>query len=207
MECPIFRNSGVFTAIAALLVATSRSAWASTLPRVDFERGDRLVAVGLLDVDFDYAVTGNWSIGASMIPYPNTSIAWYDPVLSPMAASLRSTYRLGTVWGCPIGVTVSGGTYAVIPSTGSGQALLPGTPFLRFESAAYLQPALDLTVPLTRGDAGWTLRLTAGPSFVLDPAHRRIFPLIPNLEIAKSFGKGRELTFLGDGLVGWRSVF
>jgi hypothetical protein len=195
--------------VTSLVAMFPMAANASTLPRVDFQKGDRILAGGLLDVNFDYALTDRLSLGVSLIPSPSTSISWYDPVLSPMSVAVRSTFRIGELFGASVGVTLGGGAFMVIPEVSGvgGQPLLPGTPFFRFETAAFIQPALDVALPLGSGDDHWTLRATLGPSFVLDPDHRKIIPLWPNIELARSFGPHGELTLLGNALVGWRNVF
>lgn len=189
--------------LLTLLVGTAR---ASTLPRVDFAAGNKILALGILDVDFDYALSDRPSIGASVIPYPNTSIAWYDPLLSPLNASVRATYRAGELLGMPAGVTPSAGVGQTIISGGMTPSLnpFPGLPLLRFQYFSYVQPALNVAVPLT---GGWTMRATLGPIIVTDPAHQAVFPIWPNVELARPLGERGELTLLGNGLIGWRGVF
>jgi hypothetical protein len=192
--------------LATLIVFFPLVGYASTLPRVDFKEGDRIVAGGLLDVNFDYALTDKLSLGASLIPSTRT-YAWYDPILSPVSVALRSTYRLGVFSGAVVGLTLSGGAYEVIPANMSSQALLPGTPFFHMDTAIFVQPALNVALPLGAGEGHWTVRATLGPSFILDPQNQNFFPLWPNIEMARSFGDHGELTLLGNALVGWRSVF
>lgn len=195
-------------ALALALVLMPAAAEASTLPRVDFDAGNRMLAVGALDASFDYAFTDRLSLGVSLVPYPSTSIAWFDPLLSPLNASVRGTYRVGEVLGMPVGVSLSAGVNQTIISTAAVGAPslnpFPGLPLLRFEYLAYVQPALNVARPL---GAGWTVRATLGPLIIVDPGHRGVLPLWPNVEFSKQLGEHHELTLLGNSLVGWRGTF
>lgn len=195
--------------VALVSAALAGPAEASTLPRVDFSAGDKILAVGVLDVDFDYALTDRLSVGATMIPLPSTSIAWYDPVLSPFNAALRTTYRIGEVWGAPIGLTVSCGVGQALFEATMAPSLnpFPGLPLLRYAYFAFAQPALDVAIPLGSDRDHWTLRATLGPIIMLDPGHRSVVPVWPNLEFSRPLGEHGELTLLGNGLVGWRGIF
>jgi hypothetical protein len=201
-----FRKSvGAVALVGALLASPAE---ASTLPRVDFSAGDKILAVGLLDVDFDYALTDRLSIGATMIPMPS-AYAWYDPVLSPFNAALRTTYRVGEVWGAPIGVTVCCGVGQALFEATIAPSLnpFPGLPLLRYAYFAFAQPAVNIAIPLGSDRGHWTLRATLGPILVLDPNHRNVVPVWPNLEFSRPLGEHGELTLLGNGLIGWRGVF
>jgi hypothetical protein len=200
------KSAGPVVLVGALLATPAE---ASTLPRVDFAAGDKIVAAGLLDVDFDYAITDRLSIGASMIPMPIPSGAWYAPVLSPFFAAIRSTFRAGEVLGAPVGVTDCYGVAQEFNSAGLGGSVnpFPGLPLLQHSYLPFLQPALDVAIPLGQDPDHWTLRATLGPIIAFDPSPRLAMPIWPNLEFSRPIGNHGELTLLGNGLVGWRGVF
>lgn len=201
----------LFAIAAVASLSSAPAAQASTLPRVDFQPGERTVAVGILDANVDWAVLDRLSIGASFIPLPS-SIAWYDPILSPMSAALRATYRLGELAGYPVGVTLSTGIVNVLVGPNCPCGLpnpFPALPLMRWNSyVGFVQPAANITVPFKApGQAGWTMRATLGPIFGYTPQSTNFLPLWPNLEFAYSWGERTELTLLGNALVGWRTTF
>ena len=73
--------------------------------------------------------------------------------------------------------------------------------------ALLLEAALDVAIPLGSDRDHWTLRATLGPIIMLDPGHRSVVPVWPNLEFSRPLGEHGELTLLGNGLVGWRGIF
>lgn len=72
---PRWLSRGLFPLVAsAATLLAPLSAAASTLPRVDFRQGDRMLAVGLLDANFDWARLDSPSIGASPTTFPSTPV-------------------------------------------------------------------------------------------------------------------------------------
>lgn len=198
-------------AVACILITLQAApAEASTLPKIDFKQGEHTIALGVLNASWDYAVLDRLSVGASLIPMPST-IAWYDPILSPQNASARASLRLGEIAGVAVGLTLSGGIFnpIVVPACPCGlKNPFPALPIMRWNGyRAYLQPAANIAVPFGNGSEGWTFRATLGPIFDYSPESSSMVPLWPNVEFAYRWPSGHELTLLGNGLVGWRGIF
>ena len=197
--------------IAGALLATMAGlppAVASTLPRVDFSQGQTIVSTGLLDVNVDHAVLDQWSVGLSLMPLPS-GYAWFDPVLSPLSAAVRSTYRVGAIGNVAMGVTVSAGVFTPLITGGRRPSLnpFPDLPLLRYQYRAFIQPAFNVAWPLGSEEGHWTLRATLGPVLFADWVSHDLVPLWPNIEFSKQLSANSELTILGNGLIGWRGLF
>ena len=208
----VLRSVVAFSAfLAGFLLSSSVSA--STLPPVDFRRGDQVLAVGVLDFSFDYAVTEQFSLGATLNP-GISRYQWFDPLLSPFAAAVRSTYRLGEAPnGLSYGVTLSSGIVMAVPYTMCGPDCRPydlslGFPFLlKGQYRAFLQPAFNVTK--TVGEI-LSVRATLGPVLLLNGAvgfEPVLVPIWPNLEIVFRVSPRSEITLLGNSIIGWRGIF
>lgn len=207
------RSTVVITALLAGIVPSISPVSASTLPRVDFHHGDRVLAVGFLDLSFDHAVTERLSLGATLNPGIGR-YQWFDPILSPFAAAVRSTYRLGEAPnGLSYGVTLSSGIVMAFPYTMCGPGCRPydlslGLPFLlKGQYRAFLQPAFNVTKAV--GEF-LSVRATLGPVLLLNGAvgfEPVLVPVWPNLEIAFKVSSRSEVTLLGNSIIGWRGAF
>jgi hypothetical protein len=178
----------VSTLVTVLCLAPTVQA--STLPKVDFKAGQHIVAAGLLDANYDYAVTDHWSLGVS------SAGLLLIPIV-PIAA--RSTLKLLQTDWLTAGLTVSAG---ITPN-----AWGPRPWYELPEPVSYwVQPALNAT--LGAADAPVKLRLTVGPLFMnggLGPSP--VWWFWPNAEVAFRLTERHELTLGGNALVGWRGVF
>ena len=167
----------------ALLMMTE-PAYASTLPRVDFHKGETMVAVGLPDLSLDYALTDHLSLGATWVSMGLPAYGF---------GAIRGTYRIGRVpWGGEYGLTAAVGLESNYPAT-------PTTP-LSYQS--WGQIALDASLPLTRR---FTIRATVGP--ILWGSYTLYWYAVPNLELAYELNSRNELTLGGNSLIGWRGIF
>jgi hypothetical protein len=163
---------------------------ASTLPKVDFSAGQHIVAAGLLDANYDYAVTDHLSFGVS------SAGLLLIPIV-PIAA--RSTLKLLQTDWLTAGLTVSAG---ITPN-----AWGPKPWYELQEPVSYwVQPALNATLGAV--DAPVKLRLTVGPLFMNNGfAPSPVWWFWPNAEVAFRLTERHELTLGGNALVGWRGVF
>ncbi len=173
------------TVLALLPVAlTAMPVAASTLPRVDFQGGKTAVAIGLLDANLDYAFSDRVSLGVS------------GSLLSPVTG--RATVRLGAVPnGGSYGMTFSAGLTPNVWGSVSGPTTY----------SVWMQPALNVAVPLGSPTSDWTLRGTVGPLlFGMSIAAVPSMLFWPNLELAYRLDGANEVTLGGNGLVGWRGT-
>jgi hypothetical protein len=170
--------------LAMLCVAPATQA--STLPRVDFDAGQHLIALGVLDASYDYALTDDLSIGLSS-----------TGLLVPIAA--RATLQVLHIDRVTAGVTLSGG---ITPNMWG-----PNPWYTLPEPVSYwLQPALNVTYGLPEDDI--KLRLTVGPmSMSSSGSWTPVFWFWPNAEVAFRLSEHHELTVGGNSLVGWRGVY
>lgn len=170
------------------LVLFAAPAAASTLQRVDFAPHQSSLAIGLLDANFDTAVSDRLSLGASL--------GW---AILGMNAAVRSTWRtdgdpdgFATGWGFNAG-------YSTLSAYGSGNAV-------------WLQPAWLMSSRL--GGSNLFLRASLGPALWFqistDPTGTNITPVfevLPNVELAYRFHRYGELTLGGNSLLGFRAIF
>lgn len=201
-------------AVLLILVGHASAAGASTIPPIDLEPGDTAISAGILDVSVDHAATDRWSVGATLNPGISAS-EWYAPILSPLAAAVRSSFRISGDRNEPAyGITLSSGVAMAFPQTQCGPGCWPydlrfGLPYiLRAQYWAFVQPAFNASVPI--GEYV-TIRGTLGPIIILNGRfgfEPRLIPLPwPNLELAVKTGKDSEFTLLGNSLLGWRTIF
>lgn len=172
--------------IGLALLAVPVAASASILPTLDLQRGQHIVAAGVADGNYDYALSDHQSIGLSYTFFGSTAA--------------RTTFRLGGQAGGPNwGCTLGGGTvYNPNKSYGVGPP-----------SGIWLSPALVGTLPL----GFLVLRAALGPGLVWSSetvddkvVNDLTWWLMPNLEVAVRFNPKSELTFGGQGILGWRQA-
>jgi hypothetical protein len=160
-----------------------------------------VIAVGAVDANADVMLAPAWRVGVS--------IANFD---SETFGALRITNRL---LGGP-------GMASVAWTLGAGYGGFSFFPFAKFGSrppvsvAGYwVEPALVFSWPM---GSNLTLRGSLGPLFYSQTAKYPLFlgdqtyvdngwAIWPNLEVAFRLDPASELTFGGNGLVGWRHVF
>lgn len=180
--------------LIVLLLGAVPAAEASTLPRVDFERGNIMAGFGLMDVAADYALLNGWSVGACWARTADDGLWGYMA-----GAAVRSTNRLWQFDGGPsLGVTFSAGE---IRSSGGIEG--PSTIY-------WVQPALNVAWPVA---SQVMVRATLGPLFA-QPASPSsssdgnrawyVVPLVPNLELAFRPTSHLELIVGGNSLVSFR---
>lgn len=174
----------VATLTAVLCLAPAVQA--STLPKVDFNAGQHTVALGVLDANYDYAVSDHVSLGLSSAG-----------LLVPLAA--RTTVKVLQTDLVTAGVTLSGG---ITPNMWG-----PAPWYTLSQPVSYwAQPALNVTVGAP--DAAVKLRMTVGPLFVNGGlASSPVMWFWPNAEVAFRLSPAHELTIGGNALVGWRGVY
>jgi hypothetical protein len=193
--------SAAITSVMAIVIVAA-PAMGSTIPKVDFKRGQTMLALGAVDANLDYALTENISIGASgifMHGYPQLSWGLYTFGVG----AIRATARLVEIPGrASLGFTFSAGQISGHPFIRSSDS---NTPLVLSPTRGWLQPALNASIPLDR----FTLRATIGPVFGADieQGTTGIFAVWPNLEVAYQLQEGQELTLGGNSIVGWRGEF
>lgn len=193
--------SAVTTCIATIAMMAAPAA-GSTIPKLDFQKGQTMLALGVVDANIDYALTENISIGASGIflnGYPQLTWGLYTFGVG----AIRATARLAeTPNRASLGVTISAGQVSGHPfnRTSKSEMLIVLSP-----TSGWLQPALNASIPIDR----FTIRATVGPIFgaELEQGTTGIFMVWPNLEVAYQLLAGQELTLGGNSILGWRGVF
>lgn len=186
-----------------LIACICAPAKASTLPPLDFHQGQKIIALGVVDGNFDWALTDNLSVGGSLIwmnGHPELTWGLYTFGVG----ALRSTYRIfGAPGSTSFGLTVSVGQV-------SGHPLIwnpnPNDEMPRVLSPTrnWFQPALNISVPV----GSISFRGTIGPIFGADlPPGIGIWDFWPNFELAYQINSGNELTLGGNSVVGWRFLF
>ena len=177
------------TLALAIALGAAGPAAASTVPRVDFSRGQTMVSVGLLDVNIDHAITDQVALGLSYASLGN----W--------AAAARVTVRTG---GDPEG-------YSWGWTASAGPGYFPFYPSSHYGVWAQLAATASHRV----GDTNLFFRGTAGPvlTALFNPYGQEVavipylFPIWINWEFAYRLSPSSELTFLGPNLVGYRGTF
>lgn len=170
-------------ALALLFVPVAADA--STLPRVDFQAHQVMIAIGFPDASVDVALSDRLSLGASAVALG----------VDNLFPAVRATYRLAEgPGGFAFGATLSAG---LIPNFMRGSM----TP-LMYQS--YVQPAANVTLPLGGSESPVRLRATLGPIF--NDGVLSLMPL-PNLELGIKLAPQQELTLGGNSLIGWRGLF
>jgi hypothetical protein len=180
------------------LVATSlfaSSATASTLPSMDFQKGQTTVAIGLTDVSLDYALRDGLSIGISGAYVLPAAL-----MLAPgTVGAARVTQHLTRIYNLDVGMTLS---------VGYGAFTIPGPDFSNRWAKWWWQPALNFALIKAPPFERWTPRITLGPVLWLDqqPAGSDSWLPLPNIELGYRLDQRNELTLGGNSLFGWRMV-
>jgi hypothetical protein len=187
------------TLLLAAYTLTGIPATASTLPSLDFQKGQTIVAGGLADANFDYALTDRLSVGLSGA-YVSAGIPPYSLGLSGTVGAIRVTYHVTHIYNLEVGASISGG-YSSLSYPGPGG---------RGQSAGYWwQPVLNLALRHRAPFEQWATRFTLGP---LLPIAQQAFVvskwlLIPNFELGYRLDPTNEVTIGGNSLIGWRRIF
>lgn len=172
-------------------------ATASTIPSMDFQQGQTMVAIGLADVNLDYALTDGLSIGISGAYVLPAALLFLH---SGTVGAARVTKHLTRIYNLDVGMTLS---------VGYGAFTFPGPDFSNRWAKWWWQPALNVALINASPFERWTPRITLGPILWLgqQPAgSNQWFPL-PNIELGYRFDQRNELTLGGNSLIGWRGVF
>ena len=128
--------SAVTTCIATIAMMAAPAA-GSTIPKLDFQKGQTMLALGVVDANIDYALTENISIGASGIflnGYPQLTWGLYTFGVG----AIRATARLAeTPNRASLGVTISAGQVSGHPfnRTSKSEMLIVLSP-----TSGWLQP-------------------------------------------------------------------
>lgn len=174
--------------LTAVLLGISLPAQASTLPKVDFKAGEHILTVGLLDANYDYAVSDHFSFGVST-----------TAVVVDLAA--RATVRAVTLGPVSVGATLGAGLSPNLWGPTPLSAMPEPVSF-------WVQPALNLTFGAP--DDVVKLRTLIGPKFMNGRLRLPQNPLewaLQSAELAFRLNEQHEITVGGNGLVGWRGTF
>jgi len=195
MSLPL--NTRVATLALAIALLTAAPAAASTVPTLDRTRGQQTVALGAVDLSYDYQISDHQSLGFAGSIFGS--------------AGLRSIFRLGgdvngPNWGWTMGAGTSWGPLRFIYNTSASSN----------DPEFWVSPALVGSYPIPIFDTGAALvfRGTLGPGLTFIPfgsskeayvdTYLNVFA---NFEVALRLGRHIELTALGQSLAGLRATF